>query len=635
MTTLKGLPPPAMRPRTPVHGDAVAHAKTQGTPQTDEHVAVHKLQTQLDPRDLDLFLKARAGEKQKGVLQSLKRALQGTAPGKEAGVDDVRATLASAMHTLTNIYADGLVTEGEISALGGARSQMKSVLSLNSPEVMNLLPRSTKERLQETLFDPLMVMYRAANRRFDRLMGVVEVRDGPALRERLKNPEPTYALFNPADTARAGTPMVTASRFKAGDLVAVPRSDGRSSLGVVVEHLGNQLRVEFLDESSGSFALKTLDQRQILASNPLKIGDYLEVDDKQIWVKGVGADGRLEARMKTAGDPKLSTLGGDAFAHVVSQAAAQHHYATLLESLPGMNELPPVTRRLARFAVDMGPSDKVFGRLSMELLKALQEPDKRLGSTPFEQAIALTKLLREEPKHLHSVIPNFRTDRPVALVSSSASVQGAGAHPLMRPLPGAQVPGHAVQSVTFFHETPAGGVSHTLQIVMPSPPPPAPPGKRHADMTEVVFNLAKLPYDSLKEIRNVVVNPTASPDDAYWQKEFNNPNHTAFMSADKRARTLSIFPSHNFVEMELSLAHEVGHFVGSDKLGPPSDARWQQWGNAATTDNLSVSRYAKNNLDEDFAETYSLYTMSKDTPAHAKYRGLMPERFAMLDRLSA
>ena len=107
------------------------------------------------------------------------------------------------------------------------------------------------------------------------------------------------------------------------------------------------------------------------------------------------------------------------------------------------------------------------------------------------------------------------------------------------------------------------------------------------------------------------------------------------MSADKRARTLSIFPSHNFVEMELSLAHEIGHFVGSDKLGSPSDARWQQWGAAANTDNLSVSRYAKNNLDEDFAETYSLYTMSKDTPAHAKYRGLMPERFALLDRLTA
>ena len=420
------------------------------------------------------------------------------------------------------------------------------------------------------------------------------------------------------------------------DLVAVPRSDGRSTLGVVVDKdAQGQLRVEMIDEATDRFALKTLSAGQLLAANPIKIGDYLEIDDKQIWVKGVGRDGRLEAYVKQPGKEQI-TVGGDAFASLVQQAQHQHAYATALERLPGMNVVPEVTQRLARYALDVGPSDKVFGRLSLALHAALERP-AALGATPKEQADALTTLLRQDPAHLHAVLPNFRTERAPAHVAHDVASQGPGAHPLMRPMAGTAVPGFRELAVTFFH----GVQQHTLRVVEPFPPPPPPAGKRHATMAEVIYNLAKLPYDALKEVKNVVVNPTSSPDDAFWQREFNDPNHAAYMSADKANRTLSLFPARDFSEMELSLAHEVGHFVGHAKLGNPpntkgngGDPRWTRWDAAQRTDNISVSRYAKNNLDEDFAETYSLYTMSKGTPAHAKYRGLMPNRFAVLDALT-
>ena len=624
--------------RSPVNGLPSPQVTTQGVPQHDERVAVATLRTQVDPRDLDVFLKARAGEKQKGLAPSLKRLLD--APANAAPTDavqSVNATIAQAVHELSTIYADGLVTENELVAIGNAQARLRSVLDLASPDVLNMLPRNVRDRLQQTLFEPLAILEAAADRRGDRVFAGVAARDEEALRAKLAEPEPRYALFSPETEARQGRPLVSAARFKAGDLVAVPRSDGRSTLGVVVDRdAEGNLRVEMIDERTNRFALKTVSPQGLLASNPLKIGDYLEVDDKQIWVKGVGRDGRLEAVVKQG--PSVTTVGGDAFASIMQQASAQHAHATALEQLPAMQALPEVTRRLARFALDVGPSDAVFGRLSSALLRVLANPGS-LGATAHEQAVALTKILRESPEHLHSVCPNFRTERALAGVSSRLVAQGAGAHPLFRMMPGTAAPGFAEHAVTFRH----GDKSITLTVVEPQPRPAGfaersaagAPGKQLATMHDVVTNLAKLPWETLCELKNVVINPTPSPTDAFWQKEFNDPSHTAFMDVNKLERTVAIYPASGFAQMELSLAHEVGHIVSNARIGRASTPAWKGWDDAQKADNISVSRYAKNNLDEDFSETYSIYTMTKDTPAHAKYRGLMPSRFAFLDRLLA
>ena len=65
------------------------------------------------------------------------------------------------------------------------------------------------------------------------------------------------------------------------------------------------------------------------------------------------------------------------------------------------------------------------------------------------------------------------------------------------------------------------------------------------------------------------------------------------------------------------------------------DAEWAEWEAAMDADGVEPSGYATNSRGEDFSETLKLYMLVRGTPAEAQMRDVMPERFAILDRLLA
>ncbi|MBI1946355.1 MAG: SpoIIE family protein phosphatase [Deltaproteobacteria bacterium] len=285
---------------SPVRGQATPLAVTQGAKQADEIQAEQKLQ-QVDLRDVDRFLAERAQKSQRsGLLPSL-LSLLGAKP-KGPPQPDARALqgkLADAVATLTRVYADGLVTEAEIGALQHAKARLTSVLELQDPAVLHMLPRDVRERLQVSLFEPAQVLLDAATRRSGRVLQQVAARDEAALQERLAKPEPSYQPFAPSSVAQGGPGPSSLDRYAPGDLVAVPRSDGSLSLGVVTGRDPDGLRVEVTD-AHGRLALKKLDAGTLAKVNPFKIGDVLDFDGGRAWVTGVGNNGKLAVTVQDA-----------------------------------------------------------------------------------------------------------------------------------------------------------------------------------------------------------------------------------------------------------------------------------------------------------------------------------------------
>lgn len=157
-----------------------------------------------------------------------------------------------------------------------------------------------------------------------------------------------------------------------------------------------------------------------------------------------------------------------------------------------------------------------------------------------------------------------------------------------------------------------------------------------ADVAEAV---ASLPPELQTYVKSVVVNPVQSPNDAYWQKKYDNPNHQSFMDAGKDG-VITIYPSHgdppNADKLWKGMLHEVGHIFsqqawGTDETGPG----WKDWREAMSADQVSSSDYADKSPQEDVADTLRAYILSKDSPEHEEYRAMFPHRFEILDRYFA
>ena len=109
--------------------------------------------------------------------------------------------------------------------------------------------------------------------------------------ERKLDFEPEYrllelkALIHPRE-------ITAVDRYQEGDLVRVPRTSGRWSLGVVSEVDPGQSVTVLLRASSG-LSTKELDARLLAQCNPLKIGDFFYLEDKPFWVAGLSEDGEI------------------------------------------------------------------------------------------------------------------------------------------------------------------------------------------------------------------------------------------------------------------------------------------------------------------------------------------------------
>lgn len=316
--SIHGLP----STKSPVRGQQAPQVTTPAGVKPAEIAAAQKVQSAVDVSVLDAFLKARAGEpaKQKGLVPSL-MALLGTpakdAPSKEAVA--LQQQLSGAVQSLGSIYADGLVTEGEMHHLHRARGQLHAVLGLASPQVLMNLPKDVREKVQNNLLDPLQVLVDAADRRATRVYAQLQARDEPALRARLQE-EPTFRHVDVAGLGAAGLKPFSLQRYQPGDFVGVPRSDGSVDKGVVVGRVDGELQVEVLDRRTNALGLKSLSAAEVAKANPLKIGDYLEAPGVKLWVTGVGPGGVTGTVQDARG--QVRPVGPDVVARIAVEATA-------------------------------------------------------------------------------------------------------------------------------------------------------------------------------------------------------------------------------------------------------------------------------------------------------------------------
>ncbi|RKG63094.1 hypothetical protein D7W79_40625 [Corallococcus exercitus] len=155
---------------------------------------------------------------------------------------------------------------------------------------------------------------------------------------------------------------------------------------------------------------------------------------------------------------------------------------------------------------------------------------------------------------------------------------------------------------------------------------------------EVAKGLAALPKSSRALVKEVLVEGKPNPDDAYWAKEYNDPNFSSYMTAGADG-VINVYPSKPKQSQDYldgTMIHETGHTLSMKTWGSDdSDKRWDGWKAAVKSDGIVPSKYAKASVGEDFGETLQLYQQVKGTSQEAEVRAMMPERFKIIDSLIA
>lgn len=160
------------------------------------------------------------------------------------------------------------------------------------------------------------------------------------------------------------------------------------------------------------------------------------------------------------------------------------------------------------------------------------------------------------------------------------------------------------------------------------------PGMRLAEVEEVAQALARLPDEALREVKEVQVSPHRNPDDAYWAREYDNPDFRSGMTTGAAGIT-TIYP-HPYrlddAEVAATLLHETTHAWTNREWGTrDTEPEWRAWAAAAAADGRATSDYATASVKEDVCETAELYLATRGTPAFERARALYPHRFAILD----
>ena len=154
--------------------------------------------------------------------------------------------------------------------------------------------------------------------------------------------------------------------------------------------------------------------------------------------------------------------------------------------------------------------------------------------------------------------------------------------------------------------------------------------------------LRKIPTKALTGVKTIVVNPRRYR----WQERFfrrikNLPDDyqkviSAVTEIDSQKRVhIHLFPAwvnqpHAFRLSDFR--HELGHAI-SAKYHTRSYNLWAEWTLAAAKDNLTISTYGTESIDEDFAEAVMIYLESEAGAKAPKMRRDYPHRFKILDKI--
>lgn len=224
-------------------------------------------------------------------------ARRGSAP-KPAEEEQLGASLArrvaGAGMELAKLWADGLVHEREVAPLKQVLGTLDTILEMKEDRRLAMAGRDVSPKI-EAAFQELSAMAQAARSQLTKLEARLDARDLRALEERLADPTPIYKTVDPVALGRAGLDLSDLRRYQPGDLVVLG-SEGRSvKLGIVAGEEDGKLRVA--TTSGGARQLRLVDAEALARDNPLKIGDHVELDGRQLWVrpspsKGVVAEER-------------------------------------------------------------------------------------------------------------------------------------------------------------------------------------------------------------------------------------------------------------------------------------------------------------------------------------------------------
>lgn len=160
------------------------------------------------------------------------------------------------------------------------------------------------------------------------------------------------------------------------------------------------------------------------------------------------------------------------------------------------------------------------------------------------------------------------------------------------------------------------------------------PDTQHS-VEDLVAALAKMPPESLAEVKELRLAPGRNPADDFWARTYAQPGFQTYMNCGADG-VVTVFPQASTPATQniaSTFVHESGHawsmreWGGDEAAGP-----WKEWSMAAQRDGLPPSVYATSSVGEDVAESAMLYLESRGTPEHALYRSLYPQRFALLDR---
>ncbi len=423
---------------------------------------------------------------------------------------------------------------------------------------------------------------------------------------------------------RAGVSLDDPKRFDVDSFVCVPRSDGSHSRGVLREmtRVGALVEMNIPDaQGRPQTATKMLPFDIFRGANPAKLGDVIALAAGKLTITSVGVDG-LHGVLDN--DGKQTHLG-----HADITEMMSHQSLAAGPSVPP--SLPPSLPSSVRAQVEalmVLADDPVFGTLSHSVRKRVDDPRWRAQS-PDQQELQLRALFAQ-PRQLHDVVPNFgAVRRNLSHVDVSPSVRAPGA--VFKTAKGNSAPDAEVTTLIVRVGTAKRAVVLTLPMSMSD--------KERARLRDdVSLALRQLPPEALRGIKSVVVNPGRNPHDEEFAKMFNMPDFKSAMTADEDTRQLTIYPPTSIVTAVQSFTHEVGHFASIDAFGSihaRANTKWDAWTAAASSDGVAVSQYAMKAGHEDFAETFALYMTTKGTDQHAWYRALMPQRFAILDRLGA
>ncbi|MFO0587769.1 MAG: hypothetical protein U0441_09530 [Polyangiaceae bacterium] len=180
---------------------------------------------------------------------------------------------------------------------------------------------------------------------------------------------------------------------------------------------------------------------------------------------------------------------------------------------------------------------------------------------------------------------------------------------------------------------------HRIQIISPGPGvpvmvTPAPPAKPYPGQLptpeQVAAALANLSEEQLSKLDAVVLSPTGSEWNAYYQQRYRNPYHTA--AAETGNNVTTIFPTgsaYSSAVLGRVMQHEVAHLVWHD-LDPSQRNEWQA---AMDADRRAISAYGNSAATEDFADAVLMYSLVKGTPCEATMKAAFPKRFALLEEI--